>query len=228
MKFTILSLFPEMFVGPFNYSIIKKAAAKKLIEINLVNIRDFATDKYKTVDDKPYGGGAGMIMKVDIINKAIQKVKSPAFVKTSAGRQKSKVKSKERVILLDPKGKLFTQRDAKRLKKYEHLIFVCGHYEGVDARVSKLVDEVISVGNYVLTGGEIPTMIIVDAVTRLVPGVIKKESAENESFTDALLEYPQYTRPAEYKRMKVPKILLSGNHEEIKKWREKHEKRIIY
>ncbi len=223
MKFTILSIFPEMFSGPFNYSILKNASAKKLLRIKLVNIRDFATDKYKTVDDKPYGGGAGMIMKVDILDKAIQKVKGQkSTFAPSSGRGKGK--SKERVILFDPKGKLFTQQDAVRLSKYEHLILVCGHYEGVDDRVKKLVDESVSVGSYILTGGEIPAMIIVDSVARLIPEVIKKESARRESFTNSLLEYPQYTRPPEYKGMKIPKILLSGNHEKINEWRSKHEK----
>lgn len=214
MKFSILTLFPEIFAGPFNYSIVKKALDKKLVEINLVNIRDFSTDKYRTVDDKPYGGGAGMIMKVDIIDRALENLKLQT--------RNSELRTK--TVLLDPKGKLFTQKDAARLSKYDHLILICGHYEGVDQRVKKIADESISLGNYILTGGEIPAMVVIDAISRLIPGVIKKESSQIESFTNSHLEFPQYTRPPEYKGMKVPTVLLSGNHGKINRWRSKNQK----
>lgn len=204
MKFTVLTLFPEMFVGPFDHSIIKRAKEKKLIEIDYLNIRDFATDSHKSVDDHPYGGGIGMVMKVDVVDRAIQKVKQ-------LGSQK--------VILLDPRGRTYTQQVAKDLTQYQHLALLCGHYEGFDERIRLLVDETISIGDYVVTGGEIPTMMIVDSVTRLLPEVLTQEDATTlESFSEGLLEYPQYTRPPEYQGMKVPEILLSGNHAKIKEW----------
>ncbi|MCL5675801.1 MAG: tRNA (guanosine(37)-N1)-methyltransferase TrmD [Patescibacteria group bacterium] len=210
MLFSLLTLFPEVFSGVFDHSIIKRARASKLISINFVNIRDFSTDKHHSVDDHPYGGGAGMVMRVDVIDKAIEKSKFK--------NQKSKIK--ERIILLDPRGKKYNQAAAKRLSKYDHLILICGHYEGVDNRVNKLVDESISVGDYVLTGGEIPAMVIVDSVSRLLPGVLKKlEATANESFQLPILEYPQYTKPQVYKRWAVPKILLAGNHKKIVQWR---------
>lgn len=211
MKISILTLFPEMFAGPFDHSIVKRARGKKLVEIELVNIRDFGIGRHKLVDDTPYGGGAGMVLRADVIDKAI--TSSKCKVKSS--------KCRERVILLDPRGKTFTQQKAKELTKFDHLILIAGHYEGVDERVRKyLVDEAISIGDYVLTGGEIPTMVIIDAVVRLIPGVIKKESRATESFSKPkTLEYPQYTKPQVYKGQKVPEILLSGNHKEIDKWR---------
>jgi len=207
MKIDILTLFPEMFEGPFSQSIIKRAQNRGKVEIKIYNLRDWAEDKHKTVDDKPFGGGVGMIMMVEILDKAI-----------SSLRDKNSL-----VILLTPQGKTFKQQKAKRLAKAKHLILICGHYEGVDERVREnLVDEEISIGDYVLTGGEIPAMAVVDAVVRLIPGVLgKDESVKDESFSKNLLEYPQYTRPAEYKGLKVPDVLLSGNHQEIKKWRQK-------
>lgn len=208
MRISILTLFPEMFIGPFNQSIIKKAQEKNLVEINLVNIRDFATDTHKTVDDRPYGGGVGMILKVDILQKAL----------SSQG--------KGHRILLSPKGKRYTQVDAKRLSREKHLILICGHYEGVDARIENYVDEIISIGDYVLTGGEIPAMAVTDAVTRLIPGVLKKEATQNESFQQALLEYPQYTRPEAFRGQKVPEILLSGNHAQIANWRKAQQRKV--
>lgn len=205
MTITILTLFPEILIGPFDHSIIKRAIDKKILTLKIVNIRDFGIKPHKTVDDRPYGGGVGMVMRVDVIDKAIQNVKCH-----------------EKVVLLDPKGKLFSQQIARRFSRLDHLILVCGHYEGVDERVRKLVDETVSVGDYVLTGGEIPAMVVVDAVSRLLPGVIaKKEATKFESFTKNLLEYPQYTRPPVYRGIAVPKILLSGDHKKIDEWRKK-------
>ncbi len=212
MVISILTLFPEMFTGPFNYSIIKRAQEKSLVEINFVNIRDFAQDKYKTVDDRPYGGGGGMIMRIDVIDRALTFVKS----KIHGGE-------KVKTILLDPKGKTFTQSLARDFSNDNNLIFICGHYEGIDARVETLVDEIISIGEYVLTGGEIPTMVLVDSIARLIPGVLEKPQATHtESFSENSLEAPQYTRPEIYKDMSVPKVLLSGNHAEIEKWQAAH------
>lgn len=209
MTISILTLFPDMFAGPFDHSIIKHAQEKGIVTITFINIRDFATDKYKSVDDHPYGGGLGMIMRVDIIDRAIQKQKG-------------------RIILLDPRGTTFTQQKARELSALDHLILVCGHYEGVDARVTSLVDETISIGDYVLTGGELPAMVITDSIVRLLPDVLKEEATSSESFSihppsstfhSPILEYPQYTRPEEYKGMRVPDVLLSGNHKKIEEWR---------
>lgn len=205
MKVTILTLFPEMFIGPFEYSIIKRAKEKHLVTIELVNIRDFSTDAYNAVDDHPYGGGQGMIMRVDVLDRAL-----------------SSIKTKGRKILLDPSGTRYTQAKAQELSKLNHLILICGHYEGVDERVRMLVDEQISVGDYVTTGGELPAMVVTDSIVRLIPGVLRnQESSENESFSDPLLEYPQYTRPETYKDMKVPDVLKSGDHQKIESWRQK-------
>lgn len=213
MKISVITLFPEMFSGVFDCSIIKRAKEKKLVKIEYINIRDFGVGTHKIVDDKPYGGGVGMVLKVDVIDKAIKKTKCP--------RQK---KCKEIIILLDPTGKTFKQEVARELAKACHLIFVCGRYEGIDDRIRSLVDIELSIGDYVLTGGEIPTMAIVDSIIRLIPGVLEKSIATtNESFSEKenLLEYPQYTRPQNYKGKEVPSILLCGNHKEIENWREK-------
>lgn len=220
MKIDILTLFPQMFKGPFDESIIKRAQEKNLVEIEIHNLRNWARDKHGTVDDRTYGGGTGMVIMVQPIYKALQELK-----------QKTKDK-RPKTILLTPQGKLFNQKIAKRLSKDEHLILICGHYEGVDERVRRhLVDEEVSIGDYILTGGELPAMVIVDTIVRLVPGVLEKpEAIKNESFSklkienlkiENLLEYPQYTRPANFRGWKVPKVLLSGNHQKIKKWREK-------
>jgi tRNA (guanine37-N1)-methyltransferase len=208
MLIDILTLFPEMFAGPFNASILKRAQEKDLVKIKIHNLRDWATSKYKSVDDKPYGGGAGMIMRVEIIDAAVSKLKT----------QNSKV------ILLDAAGETFNQQKAQKLSQLEHLILIAGHYEGVDHRVHEhLVDEVISIGNYVLTGGEIPVMVLTDAIVRLIPGAIEKESLKEESHSkEGYVEYPQYTRPEEYRGWKVPEVLLSGNHKEIEKWRKEN------
>lgn len=205
MKISILTLFPEMFNGPFRHSIIKRGVEKKLIEINFVNIRDFGLGKHKIVDDTPYGGGEGMILKVDVLDKAISSVKNSSF-------------PNEKIILLTAHGKTFNQTKASEYSTLDHLIIICGHYEGFDDRIKKFIDEEISVGDFILTGGEIPAMLITDSVARLVKGVIKDNSSKNESFSP-LLEYPQYTKPNIYKKLKVPEILLSGNHPEIDKWR---------
>ena len=204
MKFDILTLFPEMFDG-INQSIIGKATQKNLIDINLVNIRDFSKDKHKKVDDTPYGGGAGMVMRPDVVYDAYNFVKS----------------DNAKVIYLSPKGKTLNQEKVKELSKENHIILLCGHYEGIDQRVlDEIVNEEISIGDYVLTGGEIPAMVLIDSVSRYVEGVITKESVEEESFSNGLLEYPQYTRPEIFLDKKVPEVLLSGHHENIKKWRE--------
>lgn len=207
MKFDILTLFPGMFEGPLTESILKRAAEKGLIEVGLHNIRDWAFDKHATADDSPYGGGAGMVMKVEPLSAAIEAVK----------RQRPASK----VILTSPRGRTFTHAVAEELSREEGLIVVCGRYEGVDERVHALfVDQEISLGDFVLTGGEIAAMVLVDAVSRLVPGVLGCEaSARHDSFADGLLEYPQYTRPPEFRELKVPEVLLSGNHAEIAKWR---------
>ena len=222
MKIDILTLFPKMFKGPFDESIVKRAVDKKLVEINIHNLRKWTKDKHKTVDNRPFGGGVGMIVRVDIIDRAISNLKS----------QVSNLK-RTRTILLDPVGKLFNQKKAVEFSKLDHLIFICGHYEGMDERIREhLVDEEISIGDYVLTGGELPAMIVIDTVVRLIPGVLKKpEATKNESFfdyddmihrsQDILLEFPQYTRPANFKGWKVPEVLLSGNHQKIAEWRNK-------
>ncbi|HEV2339276.1 MAG TPA: tRNA (guanosine(37)-N1)-methyltransferase TrmD [Patescibacteria group bacterium] len=207
MKITILTLFPEMFVGPFDMSILDRAKEKNLLTIEMVNIRDFGEGKHKVVDDKPYGGGIGMVMKVAVLDKAIQSVRD------------KKLSHEEKVILLDPRGAVFTQKVAVGFSKLTHLILLCGHYEGVDERIRQLVDETISIGDFVVTGGEIPAMLVTDAVSRLITGVLKNEATAYESFSEKLLEYPQYTTPAIYRYMKVPQVLRSGNHNEIEKWR---------
>ncbi len=195
-----------MFEGPFSESILKKAQAKNLVKINLVNIRDFGLGPHKSVDDTPYGGGKGMILRVDVLEKTIKSV--------------SKNKKGEKIILLSPQGKTYNQKKAKEYSKLNHLILICGHYEGVDERVSKFVDEKISIGDFVVTGGEIPAMLITDSVIRLLKGVLKDGVTSSESFPD-LLEYPQYTKPQNYKKLEVPKILLSGNHGKIEEFRTK-------
>lgn len=203
MKFDVLTLFPEMFES-LNQSIIGKGKEKGLIDINLVNIRDFSKNKHKQVDDTPYGGGAGMVMKADVVYDAYKSLKA----------------AKAKVIYMSPQGKVLNQSKVQALAEEEHIILLCGHYEGIDQRVlDEIVDEEISIGDYVLTGGEIPAMVLIDSVSRYVDGVIKKESTEEESFSNGLLEYPQYTRPETFLNSKVPEVLLSGNHQNIEKWR---------
>jgi len=225
MRFDVITLFPEMFEGPLSVSIIERAKEEGLIKINLHQLRDYSENKHKSVDDTPYGGGKGMVLRVDVIDRAISVVESrPVSTRKSISTETDKVEI-TRKILLSPRGRTFNQDIAKELTKYENIILICGHYEGFDERVRDLVDEEISIGDFVLTGGEIPAMEIIDSVSRLIPGVLAENSADNESFMeknksgDYLLEHPQYTRPAEYKGKKVPEILLSGNHAEIDSWR---------
>lgn len=220
MKFNIITLFPEMFEGPLSESILRRAQEKKLIEINYHNLRDFATDKHKSVDDTPYGGGKGMLIKVDVVDKALKSLRTPnSRLRTSR-------------ILLTPQGERLNQDKVRDLaENYDELILIAGHYEGFDQRIREnLVDEEISIGDFVLTGGELPAMILVDAVARMVPGVLSAGSSDEETFMqkdedgEYLKEYPQYTKPASYNCLEVPDILKSGNHEEIKKWRERRRK----
>jgi len=211
MTISILTLFPEMFVGPFDQSIIKRAQEKGLIKIEYINIRDFGIGSHKVVDDTPYGGGVGMVLKIDILHQAIEhaKKKSPT--------------EKTKIILLSASGKTFKQQKAKEFIKLDHLILICGHYEGIDARIKEYIDEEISIGDFVLTGGEIPAMLITDAVTRLLPGVITEGATEDESFSErdgqSLLEYPHYTKPRIYENHEVPQVLLNGDHKKIAEWR---------
>ncbi|MBR3249440.1 MAG: tRNA (guanosine(37)-N1)-methyltransferase TrmD [Clostridia bacterium] len=203
MTFDVLTLFPEMF-EPVRQSIIGRAEEKGLININTINIRNFSKDKHKKVDDTPYGGGAGMVMRADIVYDAIKSVKN----------------KNSKVIYLSPQGKTLNQKKVQTLSSEEHLILLCGHYEGIDQRVlDEVVDEEISIGDYVLTGGEIPAMVLIDAVSRYVEGVLSKDSIIEESFSNGLLEYPQYTRPEIFHNKKVPEVLISGHHENIRKWR---------
>lgn len=204
MEINIVTLFPMMFKGPFDESIVKRAQEKGLVEIKIHDLRQWGLDQRKTVDDRPYGGGVGMVMMVEPIYNALKEIKKP----------------NSKVILLTPQGKLFNQEKATNLSKEENIILICGHYEGFDERIRELVDEEISIGDFVLTGGEIPAMIVTDTIVRLIPGVLEKEDATKfESFTQNLLEYPQYTRPEDFKGMKVPEILLSGDHKKIEAWR---------
>lgn len=209
MKIDILTLFPDMFKGPFDASIIKRAESKGLIEVKTHDMRIWGDTERKNVDDRPYGGGVGMVLRVDVIDKALKELRN----------------KNSKVVLLDATGNKFTQQKAASMSKLEHLILIAGHYEGVDHRVHEhLVDEIISIGDYVLTGGEIPCMVLTDSIIRLIPGVLgKDESSAIESHMEpGYLEYPQYTRPETYNGWNVPKVLLSGNHKEIDSWRKKH------
>ncbi|AZR72350.1 tRNA (guanosine(37)-N1)-methyltransferase TrmD [Anoxybacter fermentans] len=210
VTFHILSIFPEMFVGVFQESILKRAQEKGLIKINLVNIRNYATDKHRTTDDYPYGGGPGMIMKVEPIFRAFYDITA-------------KAKTKPHRIFMSPQGKTFNQKKAIELAEKKEIIILCGRYEGIDERIrEELIDEEISIGDYVLTGGELPAMVVVDAVSRMIPGVLGDESSkEDDSFYCGLLGYPQYTRPREFQGKKVPDVLLTGNHALIERWRRK-------
>ena len=204
MKFDVLTLFPESF-EPIKQSILGRALEKNLISLNLINIRDFSKDKHKKVDDTPYGGGAGMVIRPDVVYDAYKSIKD----------------ENAKVIYMSPQGNVLNQKKVESLSKEKHLILLCGHYEGIDQRViDEIVDEEISMGDYVLTGGEIPAMVLIDSVSRYVEGVLTKESIKEESFSNNLLEYPQYTRPETFLDKKVPEVLLSGHHENIRKWRE--------
>lgn len=210
MQFDVLTLFPEMF-EVLNKSIIGRAKEKGLININLINIREFSKDKHKKVDDTPYGGGAGMVLMPNVVYDAYKSVKD----------------DKAKVIYMSPQGKKLSQDRVEELSKQEHLILLCGHYEGIDQRViDTIVDEEISIGDYVLTGGELPAMVLIDSVSRYIQGVLKEGSTREESFSNGLLEYPQYTRPEIFENQKVPDVLLSGHHQNIDKWRRKESLKI--
>jgi tRNA (guanine37-N1)-methyltransferase len=207
MRFDIITIFPEIFRGVFEFGIIRRAVEAGLIEINLHDLRDYTFDRHRQVDDRPFGGGAGMVMKPEPLFRALEAITHQATDAT--------------VVMLSPQGRLFTQRLAEELASRERVVLICGRYEGVDERViEQLADDEISIGDYVLSGGEIPAMVVVDAVTRLIPGALgSSESAERDSFADGLLDYPHYTRPVEYRGLKVPDVLTSGHHGEIEKWR---------
>ncbi len=210
MKIDILTLFPEMFNGVLNESIIKRAINNKKLTINIVNFRDYSPLNNNQVDDTLYGGGAGMLLRCEPIYNAVDDIKT----------------DDSHIIILSPEGVRYNQSKANELTNKKHLIIICGHYEGFDERIKLLADEIISIGDYVLTGGEIPAMAITDSVARLLPGVINADSLESESFNDEYYDYPAYTKPSEYKGMKVPEELLSGNHALIAKWREDNRKKI--
>ena len=205
MKISIITLFPEVFKTLVKTSILDKAQSAGKLKVELVDLRKFGIGRHKQVDDRVYGGGIGMILQIDVLDAAIKKVKSRL--------------RRSRVILLTPQGETLNQKKVKELSKEKHLILICGKYEGVDERVRELVDEELSIGDYVLSGGEVPAMVVLDSVSRLLPGVLEEEATQLESFSQNLLEPPQYTRPEDYKGMEVPKVLLSGNHGEIEKWR---------
>jgi tRNA (guanine37-N1)-methyltransferase len=221
MKFKVVTLFPEFIDQLRNYSVIGRAIRTGKIEIETINLRDFGLGSYKQVDDKPYGGGVGMLLRVDVLHQAIQKATAPWQAKSK----------NHRIILISPDGKTFDQVKAEKLANLNEIILICGHYEGFDRRVEKFVDEKISVGNYIVSGGELPAMIIIDAISRLIPGVLgKDESNQDESFSQKdgkrYFEYPQYTRPEEFMGKKVPDVLISGNHKKIDDWR-KHNRKSI-
>ena len=204
MQIDIMTLFPNIVDGFLSESIIKRAIDKGLVKINIINFRDYSPLNNKQVDDTPYGGGAGMLLRCEPIFECLDAIAN----------------DDSHIILLSPEGKTYNQSKARDLTKYKHLILICGHYEGFDERIKTRVDEIISIGDFVLTGGEIPATAIVDSVVRLLPGVINEDSLDSESFTDNLLDYPQYTKPAEYRGLKVPDILISGNHQKIAEYRE--------
>ena len=214
MQFDVLTLFPEMF-DILNESIIGRAKEKGLINVNLINIRDFSKNKHKKVDDTPYGGGAGMVIQPDVVYDAYKSV-----IKNNVKSGLDEKSKKTKVIYMSPQGKKLDQQKVEELSKQEHLILLCGHYEGIDQRVlDTIVDEEISIGDYVLTGGELPAMVLIDSVSRYVEGVLKDGSTTEESFSQGLLEYPQYTRPEVFEEQQVPEVLRSGNHQMIDKWR---------
>lgn len=204
MKITILSLFPNMFDGFLTESIIKRAIQNEKVEVKIINFRDYSVYNNKQVDDTPYGGGVGMVLMCDPIFRCLDEIRTP----------------KSHIIILSPEGSIYNEKKAKELSKYEDIILICGHYEGFDERIKTLADEIISVGDFVLTGGEIPAMLIADSIIRLLPGAITNESLESESFNENLLDYPVYTKPAVYRDMNVPDILLSGDHKKIDDYRE--------
>lgn len=216
MRFDVITIFPQIFDSFLTTSLIARGIKKNIIDINILDLRSATTDNHKTVDEKPYGGGPGMVLKVDIMDKMIKKVLKLGKIS----------RSKTKIILLTPQGKVFNQSTSQKLSTASRLIFICGHYEGFDERIRNLVDEEISIGDYILTGGEIPAMVLIDSISRNLKGFLGKESSMlEESFSlkmnNLLLEYPHYTRPENYQGQKVPKVLLSGNHQEINNWRMK-------
>lgn len=221
MNIDVLTLFPEMFEGVFDASILGKARQKGLVSLSTLNFRDYANNKHNTVDDYPFGGGGGMVLKPGPIFAAVEDLLARRNPGASEGVEALAEKAKPRVILMCPQGEPFTQRKAEELAREEHLIFICGHYEGYDERIREhLVTDELSIGDYVLTGGELPAMVVIDSVVRLLPGVLGNQlSAVTDSFSTGLLEYPHYTRPAKYRDWEVPEVLLSGHHENIELWR---------
>jgi tRNA (guanine37-N1)-methyltransferase len=215
MKIDILTIFPAMLQGALTESLIGKASKKKILDINVTDIRSFSKDKHKKVDDKPFGGGVGMVMKPEPIYDAI---KSVGVRKKNSSYKKPY--TKPCVIYMSPQGKTLNNKIVKNLARFKHLVLVCGHYEGIDERIMNYIDEEISIGDYVLTGGEIPAMVLIDSVARMLPGVVKEASSvTNDSFYNGLLDYPHYTRPSVFKGYKVPDVLLSGDHKKIEDWR---------
>lgn len=209
MKIDVLTLFPEMFAGPLDFSMVKRARDAGILDLRVINLRDYTHDRHKTVDDKPFGGGPGMLLKPEPIFEAVENLAN----------------AKTRVVMLTPIGRKFDQQIARELSQQEHLLFLCGAYEGFDERIRTLAHDEISLGDFVLTNGALPAMVMIDAITRLLPGVLgDDQSSADESFSHGQLEYPHYTRPAEFRGMKVPDVLLSGNHAEIEKWRREQAK----
>ena len=224
MQIDILTLFPDMFKNVLSESMLKLAQKKKKIKVKVHNLRDWTQDKHKTADDRPYGGGSGMVIKIDPVYKGL-------FDIVGEKRMKNFVNKKNTdknlcIVLLTPRGKRFTQKYAKKMAKLKHIVMICGHYEGVDERVKYLINDEISIGDYILTGGELPAMVLIDALARLIPGVLGDSlSLKHESFEENLLEYPQYTRPRVFEDWKVPDVLLNGNHKKIEDWRIKEAKK---
>ncbi len=216
MRIDIVTLFPEMFGGPFGDSIIKRAIDREILDIGFTQLRDFAYDKHHQVDDSPFGGGSGMVLKPEPVFRAVRSI------------TEQKTCGRRRVLLMDPAGAVFTQQKAKELAEYDQLVFICGHYEGYDARITEhLADEALSIGDYVLTGGELPAMVIIDAVARMLPEVLgSEESAPTDSFYEGILEHPQYTRPREFEGLSVPEVLFSGDHARIRCWRREQALRV--
>ncbi|MEA4892080.1 MAG: tRNA (guanosine(37)-N1)-methyltransferase TrmD [Peptococcaceae bacterium] len=212
MKITVLTIFPEMFDGPMGASIMKRARQQGLLEFRAVDFREYAFSKHKNVDDEPFGGGAGMLLKPEPIYAALEAV--------TGSREDYRLRGK--VLLMSPQGHPYTQEKARQLSREEELVFICGHYEGFDERIRLLADEELSIGDYVLTGGELPAMVVIDSICRLIPGVLgEEESHQTDSFSEGLLEHPHYTRPRNFRGMEVPEVLFSGNHELIRRWRRK-------
>jgi len=210
MQFDIITIFPDIFDSYLKESLLKKALDKKLLKVKIHNLRDYSSDKRKRVDDRPYGGGLGMVMMIEPVARALKKIK----------------KKNSRIILFTPRGKIFNQKKANQLKKYNQIILICGRYEGIDERVKKLADEEISIGEYDLMGGELPALVVIETMARIIPGVIGKKELLKERVTKngGFIEYPQYTRPEVFNNWKVPKVLLSGNHKKIQEWRDKRKK----